>query len=274
MKRSLLLANVLVLGIVSSALADLDWGFIATGGDPDFVTVFDLDNPGASNTNVGTCATNFNRGMDYYGLDDFYYFVSTDSLNQPGERGLWRWNNNVNTQLFNTAFNDSGDGDATLSNDFTKYYVAVDDGVAPAGDSLYVFENLNGAVTFTEVGEIGLTQLFGIAMDPLSGMLYGIDGATDSLYTINTTTAAPTLVGPTGVALGAIGGMDFSADGQTLLLANARNLLKIDKTSGAATPVGDAILNISALSFRVPEPSSLAMLVLAAGVLTRRRELR
>jgi len=261
---------VLMAASVNIARADLDWGIISTSGDPDPVHVFDLANPGASNVLLGMTQTNNNRGMDFYSRDAFYFFVSTDSLNQPGERGLWKWDNNVTTQLFNTPFSDSGDGDATLSNDFSRYYVTVDDGDATTGDSLYAFDNLNGAVTFTEIGETGLTTLFGIAMDPVSGVLYGVNGADDSLYTISTTTGAPTLVGPVGNTLGAIGGMDFSADGSTLLLSDAGELFKIDKATGLGTIVGDTTRNDSALSYRVPEPSSLSLVALAGLVNLRR----
>jgi len=118
--------------------ADLDWGIISTSGDPDPVHVFDLANPGASNVQIGTTQTNNNRGMDFYSRDAFYFFVSTDSLNQPGERGLWRWQNNVSTQLFTAPFSDSGDGDATLSNDFSRFFVIIDDQDTTPGDSLYV----------------------------------------------------------------------------------------------------------------------------------------
>ena len=263
-------AVVLPLGAAARA-QNLDWGIISTTGDPDPVHAFDLAAPGTSNVQLGLVQTNNNRGMDFFSRDQFYFFVSTDALNQPGERGLWRWDNGVTTQLFNTPFSDAGDGDATLSNDFSRFYVTVDDGDATAGDSLYVFDNLGGSVTFTEIGETGLTQVFGLAIDPVSGVMYGVNGGDDSLYTINPTTGAPTFVGAVGVTLGAIGGMDFSADGQTLLLSNAGALFRIDKTTGLGTAAGDTTRNDSALSYRVPEPGSLSLLALGAVFTLRRR---
>jgi hypothetical protein len=255
----------------SPAFAGLDWGFISTAGDPDFVTVFDLADPAPSRVDVGQVATNFNRGMDYYNPNAFYYYVSTDSLNSPGERGLWKWDNNVNTQLFNHSFNDSTDGDATLSNDLSKFYVTTSDGTAPAGHSLYVFDNLGGAVTFTEVGKTNLNQIIGLAMDPLTGILYGYDSSTEALYTISTADASATLVGASGLSLGAIGGMDFSADGSTLLLSVAGDLYTVNKNNGQLTAAGDVIDNVSALSYRIPEPSALALLGLGGLFILRRR---
>lgn len=263
-------AALFVIGAGNTAFAQLDWAVISTTGDPDPVTAFDLNNPGVSNVVIGNVDGNFNRGMDFYSYNAFYYYVSTDSLNQPGDRGLWRWDNNVNTQLFNTPFNDAGDGDATLNPAATRLYVTTDDGDATAGDSLYAFDNLNGAVTFTEIGETGLTQLFGLAMNPITGVMYAVNGGDDSLYTLDPATAAPTLIGAVGVPLGAIGGMDFSADGQTLVMSNAGALYKIDTTTGLGTFIGDTTLNDSAISARIPEPSSLSLLA-AAGIFGLRR---
>jgi hypothetical protein len=252
-------------------MADLDWGFISTAGDPDPVTAFDLADPGNSNVGLGFVDGNFNRGMDFNSQNSFYYFVSTDSLNDPGDRGLWYWDNNVNTQLATIGFSDSGDGDATLSNDFNSLFVTVDDDDGIAGDSLYVFNDLGGANSFTEIGETGLSSLIGLAMDPVSGLLYGYDSGTEALYTISTADGSVTLIGESGESLGAIGGMDFSADGSTLLLAVAGNLYTVDKTNGLLTGAGDVELNTSALSFRVPGPSSLALLALGGVALGRRR---
>lgn len=260
------------LACAGAAHAQLNWAFISTAGDPDPVTAFDLNNPGGSNTLLGHVDGNFNRGMDFDSFDSFYYYVSTDSLNDPGDRGLWYWNNNVNTQLFNTPFSDAGDGDATLSNDGSRFFVTTNDGDATAGDSLYAFNNLGGAITFTEIGETGLTDLIGIAMHPTTGVLYGYDAATEGLYTISLTDAMPTLVGLSGQAVGSIGGMDFSADGSTLLLADGSDVLfKIDITNGSMVPAGDVLLNVSALSFRVPSPGAAALLALAGGLGLRRR---
>jgi hypothetical protein len=254
-------------------LADLDWGIISTTGDPDPVHAFDLANPGGTIVQIGSVQSNNNRGMDFLTRDFFYYFVSTDALNSPGERGLWKWDNGTITQLFNTPFSDAGDGDATLSPDGTKFYVTVDDQDATVGDSLYVFENLNGVTTFTEIGETGLTQLFGLAMDPITGQLFAANGSDDSFYKIDVSNGAPTLIGAVGNALGAIGGMDFSADGQTLLLSDAGELLIINPATGVGTPAGDTTRNDSALSHRppVPEPASLSLLALAAITGLRRR---
>lgn len=270
MKKFLCGAALLTLAS-ATAFAGSDWGYISTAGSPDPVTTFDLSDPAGSRVQVGNTDGNFNRGMDYDSPDSFYYFVSTDTLNDPGDRGLWYWDNNANSQLFNTPFSDSGDGDATLSNDGSRFYVTVSDGDADAGDSLYVFENLNGAVSFTEIGETGLNQIIGLAMSP-SGVLYGYDSDRESLFTISTTDATPTLVNATsGISVGSIGGMDFDADGSTLLLAASGELYTLSTIDGLATAAGDVIDNTSALSFRVPEPTSLALLALCGIVGLRRR---
>ena len=247
--RTMTLGSLLALTGHATA-QQLDWGFISTTGDPDPITVFDLANPGGSNSTLGFVDGNFNRGMDFDTADTFYYYVSTDALNQPGDRGLWRWDNGTNTQLFNTPFSDSGDGDATLSEDNTIFYVSTDNGVAPTGDSIYAFENLNGAVTFTEIGETGLSQLIGLAVHPVTGVMYGYDSSSEALYTIDRSNAVPTFVGGSGLSLAAIGGMDFNEDGSVLLLTSGRTLYSVSTSDGALTLVGDLILNTSALSFR------------------------
>lgn len=268
MRIKSIMVPLCVAAIGGAAVAQLDWAFISTAGDPDPVTAFDLSNPGASNTNIGFVDGNFNRSMDFYSFDAFYYFVSTDALNDPGDRGLWRWDNGVNTQLTTIGFSDSGDGDGTYSNG--TYYVSVDDGDATSGDSIYAFSNLNGAVTFTEIGETGLTQLIGLAIDPTDGTMYGYDSATESLYTISTTDGTPTLVGASGMTLGAIGGMDFNANGSTLLLSSGDDLFTVSTSDGLLASAGNIGLNSSALSFRVPTPGAAAILG-AGGLLVLRR---
>ena len=197
--------------------------------------------------------------------DSFYYYVSTDALNDPGQRGLWYFDEGINTQLSTIPFSDSGDGDATLSANGSTFFVTTDDGDATSGDSLYAFSNLGGVPTFTEIGETGLSQIIGLAVNPVTGIMYGYDSSTEALYTIDPEDGTPTLVGTSGMSLAAIGGMDFSADGSTLLLSSGRNLFTVNTSDGSLTAAGDALLNISALSYRAPIPAPATATLLALG---------
>lgn len=265
-------ALLAALAWAGTTLAQLDWAVISSGGDPDPVTAFDLASPATTKVQIGHADGNFNRGMEFLTYNSFYYFVSSDALNDPGDRGLWFWNNDVNTQLATIPFSDSTDGDATLSNDGRAFYVTLDDQDGVSGNSLYVFDNLGGTPTFNEIGETGLVDLIGLAMDPATGALYAYDGGTEALYTLSTANAAPTLVGFSGETFGAIGGMDFNADGSVLLIADGSDsLFTIDKATGLMTPAGDLGLNVSALSFRVPEPSALFLAAVAGLMALRRR---
>lgn len=262
---------IALLAAAGAAHAQQNWGFISTAGDPDPVTVFDLENPGTSQSTLGFVDGNFNRGMDFVTENSFYYFVSTDSLNDPGDRGLWFWDEGVNTQLATIGFSDSGDGDATYDPSSGTFYVAVDDQDGVDGDSLYAWTDLNGTPTFTEIGETGLSQFIGIALNPVNGLLYGYDSSTEALYTIDTEDGSTSLIGASGLNLGAIGGMDFSADGSILLLSNGSNLFTVDLMSGSLTAAGNIGLNSSALSYRVPSPGTVALLGLGGLAAARRR---
>ncbi|MEL6796067.1 MAG: hypothetical protein AAFO89_04510 [Planctomycetota bacterium] len=253
------------------AHAQNDWAVISTAGSPDPVTSFDLSDPVGSQSGLGFVDGNFNRGMDFISQDSFYYYVSTDTLNDPGDRGLWLFDNGVNTQLSTIPFSDAGDGDATFDPATNTFYVTTNDQDDTDGDSLYAFTNLNGTPTFTEIGETGLGGFIGIAVNPADGLLYGYDTDTDALYTIDTTDGSLTLIGESGLGLGFIGGMDFSEDGSTLLLAQGTDLYTVDITDGSLTSLGDFGLNTSALSFRVPTPGTAALLGLGGLAATRRR---
>lgn len=270
-----LCAGLGALLCASAALGANDWAVISTAGDPDPITSFDLANPGGSNVNMGFVDGNFNRGMDFDTINSFYYYVSTDSLNDPGDRGLWYWNNGVNSQLATQGFSDSGDGDASLSADGSRFYITTDDGDATAGDSLYYWDNLNGVPNMVEVGETGLSQLIGIAVNPVTGIMYGYDSSTEALYSISQLDGTPTLIGFSGESISAIGGMDFSDDGNTLLLADDGDILfKVNIADGTMSASGDVGVNVSALSYRttgVPTPGAIALLGLA-GLASRRRK--
>lgn len=269
MHRKYVVAIALVAA-AGAAHSQQNWGLISTAGDPDPVTVFSLEDPGVDQSTLGFVDGNFNRGMDFITENSFYYFVSTDTLNDPGDRGLWIFDEGVNTQLATIGFNDSGDGDATFDPSSGTFYVTVDDQDGTAGDSLYAWTNLNGTPTFTEIGETGLSQFIGLAVNPVNGLLYGYDSSTEALYTIDTATGTPTLVGASGLSIAAIGGMDFAPDG-TLLLAEGSDLFLVDPMTGAFTAAGNTGLNASALSYRVPTPGTAALLGLGGLAAARRR---
>lgn len=98
------------------------------------------------------------------------------------------------------------------------------------------------------------TELTGIAFSPLTGVLYGVSADATTLYTVNASTGALTVVGATGLGTGAnfdiADGLAFRSDG-TLFLADATgaggtasNLYRVSTTTGAASVVG-AIGNAS-----------------------------
>lgn len=212
--------------------------------------------------------------MDFISTDSFYYFVSTDSLNDPGERGLWLYDEGSNTQLATIDFSDSGDGDATYDFSTNTFFVTVDDQDGTDGDSLYAWGNLDGTPTFTEIGETGLSQFMAIAVHPLTGVLYGYDSSTEALYTIDKEDGSTAMVGASGESIAAIGGMDFSDDGNTLLLASGDDLYTVDISDGSFSFIEDiGTFNFSALSYRtqIPAPASAALLALGGLAATRRR---
>ena len=87
---------------------------------------------------------------------------------------------------------------------------------ASTASNLYT---LDLACTQTLVGPYGITS--GIMIDlavNASGQMYGHDIFTDSIYTINTTTGAATLVGATGLLANFAQGMDFDNEDGTLYI--------------------------------------------------------
>ena len=235
----------------SNCNAQNDWTFIATPGSPDTITTFDLANPGGTQIAIGNVATNFNRGMDYFDTDSIYYYVSTDTLNDKGDTGLWSWVSGVNTQISNVDFQDASGSDATWDAATSRFYVVVDDQDDTDGDSLYVWENIDSSPTFTEIGETGVFAFIGLAIDPSDGTLYGYDSLDEILYTINKTTGAVTMVGASGLELSSVGGMDFNSDGSTLVLTAGNAVYTVDKTTAALTLVGNVGQNTTAVAFNL-----------------------
>ena len=208
-----------------------DWAFIQDG----LVRTFDPAAPGGALPLFASGLGSWNTGLDFYDSARFYYYKSLGS-----QRGLWHFDSvtNVNTLVLSTASlvpSSINDGDVTYHNG--RVYVSLVDEPG-TGFSLYAFDNLDGVVTKTDIGSTGLGQLMGITVHPLTSVLYGWNSFDDSLYTISTTDATPTLVGPGGFNLTTIGGMDFSEDGSQLLILSLDSLYLADTSDGSLAFAG------------------------------------
>lgn len=117
-------------------------------------------------------------------------------------------------------------------------------------DRLYLLDMSTGAAT--PIGPVGFADVEGIAFDPTTNILYGIDDLTKQLITINTTTGAGTVVGPLGLPPGDINaGLRFDSAGNLYMSTDfAGNFYSINKTTGAATLIGPQGIPIYGLAYR------------------------
>jgi DNA-binding beta-propeller fold protein YncE len=102
-------------------------------------------------------------------------------------------------------------------------------------DTLYTMNLNTGAAT--QVGMHGIDDLFSMAYDPVTQMLYA-DSTNGNFYSLNTSTGAATLIGFNGVYPG---GMTYNSTTGQLILAMAGgsgSFYSIDPTTGAATLLG------------------------------------
>jgi hypothetical protein len=111
--------------------------------------------------------------------------------------------------------------------------------------NLLILDPATGAVIST-VGPIGFS-VTGLAFHPVTGVLYGSTGGAAvpprSIITINTTTGAGTLVGPTGQA-NPVADLTFRTDGVLFgWTEDGDDLVTINTVTGVATVVGDSGLN-------------------------------
>ncbi len=134
--------------------------------------------------------------------------------------------------------------------------------------------------TVSVVGGFGM-PMAEITYDTSTGTLYGVDNISNSLYSINQTTAQPTLVGELlngSVVLEGVISVAYDSENDKLYgsdigsIGIARDLVEIDRNTGAVTVIGGQGFGVNALAFApetsaVPEPSAGLLVVSLFGTL-------
>lgn len=133
-------------------------------------------------------------------------------------------------------------------------------GVTVSPSNLYTVNPSTGAAAL--VGACGV-DLAGLAVDPLSGVLWGSGAGVgtnpDGIFTVNKATGAATLVGLTGLG-GATPDIAFDRLGNLFGVKGGghtanNNLIRINKTNGAGVVVGPTgFTAVSGLGFALPAP--------------------
>ena len=94
--------------------------------------------------------------------------------------------------------------------------------------------------TSTSLGNSGVGAWFDIALNPLTGSLYGVTG-NRNFYSIDTSTGAATAIGNVGSF---VNGLTFDSSG-TLYASGLKDLYTIDLSSGSGTLIGSTGFNSS-----------------------------
>ena len=133
-----------------------------------------------------------------------------------------------------------------------------------SGTDLFTIDRATGAMTLiAPISGLGAqAYVMGLAVDPDTGLMYGIEIVTSSLVAIDKTTGAATTIGALGYTTRYSQGLDFDAATGVLYLASidydaaVQNMYTVDTATGAATligAIGNDILQLGA--FGIAEPS-------------------
>jgi hypothetical protein len=122
--------------------------------------------------------------------------------------------------------------------------------VTPGSDAQLFRIDVAGGPDFPAIGAVGFTDIEGLAFDPLTGLLFGVDSPTDQLITIDPATGAGTAVGGFGRNVDDLG-LAFGPDG-TLFMSSFGSLFTVDKATGAASLIGGSGLSgaITGIAFQ------------------------
>jgi len=141
-------------------------------------------------------------------------------------------------------------------------------------DDNNTLKSITPAGVTTSIGGVGF-NVYGMTYDSLTDTLYATDG--QSLYTLDQTTAAPTLIGTFGGPNDGSSDLAFDPTTNTLYLNSFDTLYTVDQATGLASLVGPnnaggvPIDGLGNLAAPVPEPTSMAAIGLGLLALIRRR---
>jgi DNA-binding beta-propeller fold protein YncE len=237
--------------------------------DPDHLATFNTATV-ESPSPAGNLDGNFIRGIDFTGAGNGHY-VAMQSVNDS-PAGFFQIRAGVASKVADVPFETSALGDLTYNANQDGMYAALN----PPGQPCSLYE-VSLAGQFTHVGRIivkgsGTADISGLAMDPVGGVLYGLDNRTNSLIRIDPANGQAMIVGDgLGMPINFAGAMDFAYDGSGLYFSsNAGKVYEVDpKTGLAGTALGQLPFAVSAMA-AVPEPAALALLALGAVLLRRR----
>jgi hypothetical protein len=122
----------------------------------------------------------------------------------------------------------------------------------PNTNQLQLVEVDAGTGKVFRVGQIETVPMLGVVMTN-DGKLYGINGPTNTLYSIDRATGATTLIGSTGMVI--TWGLTYDPDtdtiytlGQTNPAQNINSLLVVNRQTGATVAVGNGISGLTGTS--------------------------
>lgn len=115
-------------------------------------------------------------------------------------------------------------------------------------DDFYEIDLTTGVATLIGPLPVGIPDLEGLAFDPNTGVLYGVDDTTEKLFTIDPSDGMATEVGDLNVSFIDVG-ITIDPDGNLWMATELPGkFYSVDKTTGAATEVGDMGADVTALA--------------------------
>jgi hypothetical protein len=259
---------VFAIGCALATIAPAQVDFVAVNIAPALDTLYwvDITNPtGTPQTPpVATTVGNFIRGVELINENTGYYVATSSSSGSP--TGFYRLDDGVSTLVAPLPFTSTAVGGLSFGPGDNFLYWSSD---PPTGDDELWTIGLDGV--FTLIGPItvpGVTSVVisGLALDPISNNLYAIETGIDSLLLVDQSTGAASIVGPLGVAISAVGGLDFALDGTNrLFMASPTAVYEVNPVTGTAGPTLGTLPSSTSSLAAIPSRVRLRLPTLTLG---------